>query len=431
MRRISITVTVLALLVYAGYWLGSGSDPPVATPAGAPAKTTIDGSGFEAPIADADKAVESDLPVEKTAQPAKPVTRKLEIYGRISDSRGQPVEGALVTEDRFFFATTSDANGDYRIHLDLPPQRLPQIRVMRAGYAAAKLSFSLAEISHKNRLRADVRLSDDNRTLRLTGRIADELGIGLEGVRVEISSKPGEDEENFYLTVFSNADGGFLLEGVPGERHYRLSASLLPNYPIYRDPDLFIDRNPARLDITLQAFQFVTLAGMILNPDREPIANFEIFINNPASGRRQHRIVSDSSGFFTLREFPLGNVDLSTRGAEAHRISGLQLTETNYAGIELIVDRGEHQLEGWISGPDGGAMPRAMVTLDRELRIAGIESVSYRSQTTDDYGHFSFTGIARGAHQLSVYAEGYQPLKTSVDLRQASGQLALQLTRQR
>jgi hypothetical protein len=159
------------------------------------------------------------------------------------------------------------------------------------------------------------------------------------------------------------------------------------------------------------------------------VANFEIYISNLTTGAHSRKIVSDSSGFFTLERFPLGEVSLSTRGAEFFKISGLELTEMDYANLELIVDQGDRYLSGWVSDENGIAVAKAMVTLDAMITRDGIEYSSYRSQSTDSNGRFNFKRIARGDHRISVYANGFNKLESAHSLPRQSDQLQITLTR--
>ena len=159
------------------------------------------------------------------------------------------------------------------------------------------------------------------------------------------------------------------------------------------------------------------------------MTNFEIYINNLTTGVHSRKIVSDSSCFFMLERFPLGEVSLSTRGTEFFKISGLELTDLNYANLVLIVDRGDRYLSGWVSDEDGIAVEKAMVTLDAIITRDGIEYSSYRSQSTDSNGRFSFESIARGDHRISVYANGFNKLDAEHSLPTQSDQLQLTLTR--
>jgi protocatechuate 3,4-dioxygenase beta subunit len=356
-------------------------------------------------------------------------SRLIEIFGTITDSTGQPLEDVLVTEERYFFTATSDASGNYRIRLDLPPSRLPTLNFLRAGFAGKRIKLTQSQLQQNPVFKLDTTLADSADTLRLSGSVANDIGVALEGVRIEINALKSAAWDNYYLTVFSDAQGNFILEGVPAMTHYRLMAALAPDYPVYSDDDFYVGSDPKQLQIELKTLKFVNLGGMILNPESAPVTNFEIYINNLTTGVHSRKIVSDSSGFFMLERFPLGEVSLSTRGAEFFKISGLELTDLDYANLVLIVDRGDRYLSGWVSDENGIAVEKAMVTLDATITKDGIEYSSYRSQSTDSNGRFSFESIARGDHRISVYANGFNKLDAEHSLPTQSDQLQLTLTR--
>ena len=356
-------------------------------------------------------------------------SRLIEIFGTITDSTGQPLEDVLVTEERYFFTATSDASGNYRIRLDLPPNRLPTLSFLRAGYAGKRIKLTQSQRQQKPVVNLDAALTDNAGTLRLSGWVANDIGVALEGVRIEISALKSVAEDNYYLTVFSDDRGNFLLEGVPAMTHYRLKAILAPDYPVYSDDDFYVGPEPQQLQIELKSLKFVNLSGMILNPESAPVANFEIYIKNLTTGVHSRKIVSDSSGFFTLEGFPLGEVSLSTRGTEFYKISGLRLTDLDYANLVLVVDQGDRYLSGWVSDENGIAVEKAMVTLDASITNGSIEYYSYRSQSTDSNGRFNFDKVAGGEHRISVYANGYNNLNAVHSLPTQSDQLQLTLTR--
>ena len=150
---------------------------------------------------------------------------------------------------------------------------------------------------------------------------------------------------------------------------------------------------------------------------------------NLTTGVHSRKIVSDSSGFFTLEGFPLGEVSLSTRGTEFYKISGLRLTDLDYANLVLVVDQGDRYLSGWVSDENGIAVEKAMVTLDASITNGSIEYYSYRSQSTDSNGRFNFDKVAGGELRISVYANGYNNLNAVHSLPTQSDQLQLTLTR--
>ena len=179
----------------------------------------------------------------------------------------------------------------------------------------------------------------------------------------------------------------------------------------------------------MKTLKFVTLSGMLMNPEAAPVSNFELYIKNISTGIHTRRVVSDSSGYFSLSQFPLGEVSLTTRGPDFHKISGVMLTEENYANLVLLVDRGDRYLSGWVSDENGVALEKVMVTLEANLSDDGVEYSSYRSQTTDSSGRFSFSNIAAGEHRISAYANGFARLAVEYRLRNPSAELNLRLTR--
>ena len=406
---------------------GESTDAPVTVKAGSTA------AAASRPISSTGSRLFEIYGRSTVAAASRPIgstgSRLIEVFGRITDSTGQPVEGVLITEERYFFTATSNSSGRYRILLDLPRNRLPILNFLRAGFAGKRIELTRAQLQDLPIFELDTILADQADTLRLGGWVANDIGVALEGVRIEISALKSAAWDNYYLTVMSDAQGNFILEGVPAMTHYRLMAALTPEYPVYSDEDFYVGSNPKQLQIELKTLEFVNLEGMILNPESSPVANLEIYISNLTTGAHSRKIVSDSSGFFTLERFPLGEVSLSTRGAEFFKISGLELTEMDYANLELIVDQGDRYLSGWVSDENGIAVAKAMVTLDAMITRDEIEYSSYRSQSTDSNGRFSFENIARGDHRISVYASGFNKLESAHSLPEQSDQLQITLTR--
>ncbi|MCP4469316.1 MAG: hypothetical protein GY815_01295 [Gammaproteobacteria bacterium] len=242
-------------------------------------------------------------------------SRLIEIFGRVVDALGQPIEDVLITEERYFFSARSDASGNYRIRLDLPLHRLPVLGFLRAGFNGKRIRLKQEQLQQQPLYQLDVVLADSVDTLRLSGWVGNDIGVSLEGARVDISALDSTHSGDFYLTVFTDQQGNFVLEGVRAATRYKLTVNLAPEYPVYHDPDFYVGvgADPGHLSILLKSLKFVNVSGMILNPESVPVADFEIDIKNVTTGVHTRKIVSDSSGFFSLEEFPLGEVSLTTR----------------------------------------------------------------------------------------------------------------------
>lgn len=356
-------------------------------------------------------------------------SRVVEIFGRVLDRDLQPVTDVLITEERYFFNTRSDALGNYRISMNLPWHRYPTLNFLRHKFDGKRIKLTKELMRQKRSYELNVVLEDNPGTVKLSGWVANELGIPLEGARVELNAQDTFDGENFFLTVFSDPGGNFHLDGVQVGEKYRLSVNLAPEYPVFQDPDFSVSLNPQPLNIELKSLKFVDIDGMIMNREAAPVANFEIYVSNVTTGVHSGKIVSDSSGFFSLKHFPVGEISLATRGSDIYEITGLVLTDKEYQNLRLTIDRGNHILTGWIKGENGIVPQRAMVTLDQTFHEGPVRYHQYRSQATDIDGRFSFSNLGSGEYRITTYAQGYQKLELMHRLHNQSDELQVTLRR--
>lgn len=361
-------------------------------------------------------------------------SRLIEIFGHVVDQQQQPIEDVLITEERYFTNTRSDARGNYRILLDLPRHRYPSLHFLRHGFSGKRVTPDKTQIQQKPVVEINLALDDNPDSVRLSGWVGNDAGVALAGVRIELTAVETDNGDNFYLTVFTDANGNFDLEGVGvGERH-RLSVKPAPEYQGYQDNDFVVSASPERISIVLNSLKLVDIDGMILNPDAAPIPDFELQVSNITTGIHTGKIVSDASGFFSLKDFPLGAISLTSHlassGAEYFKISGLTLSNDEYRNLVLIVDKGNHHLSGWVSDENGTGVAKAMITMTAKLQDGSIEYFSYRSQSTDRAGRFAFSNVGGGEHQLSVYANGFDNHDLVHHFDVQSDEIQLSLSRQ-
>ena len=334
--------------------------------------------------------------------------KQLEISGRVVDQDGQPIEDVVIAEERYFARTRSGADGRYRLRLELPRHRYPVLHFLRAGYDSQLIKLRRQDLGQQRSYRLDVSLQPALDSVDLQGWVGNDIGMGLEGARVELSASYSRNKDSFYLTDFSDENGRFDFAGVRAGETYRLSVNLSPEYTDFEQDDFVVTQDPAPVNIILEPLEFVDVAGMVVNRVGTPIGDYEIFVNNVTTGMHTRKIVSDSSGFFLLEHFPPGEVQLSTRGREQYRIKGMTISSDPYQNIQIVVDRGSHQLSGWISDESGIGVDRAMVTIDRKFKRGDVEYSSYRSQSTGRNGKFVFDSLGGGEHRITVYSWGYE-----------------------
>ena len=433
LKRLILPIAIVTLLTPALYWLIASRlllDPPDTT--SSPATSTISAEVGKTEI---EPVVTSAVePATKAAGISEDGSRQgssklVEIFGRVLDRELQPVDDVFITEERYFFNTRSDAEGSYRISMNMPPHRYPTLNFLRHKFNGKRIKLTKELLQKQKPYELNVILEDNPDTVKLSGWVGNELGVALEGARVELTAHEAFDRENFYLTVFSDPGGNFQLDGVRVAEKYRLSVNLAPNYPVFQDPDFSVSLNPQPLNIELKSLKFVDIDGMIMNRQAAPVADFEIYVSNVTTGVHSGKIVSDSSGFFSLKHFPIGEISLATRGSEIYEITGLVLTDNEYQNLQLTIDRGNQSLTGWIKGENGIVPQRAMVTLDQTLLDGQVRYHQYRSQATDIDGRFTFSNLGSGEYRITTYAQGYQKQELMHRLRSQSDEVQVTLRR--
>ena len=432
-RQLILPLATIVLLTLALYWLIASrlllDPPPADLTAASTEQLTETLQPGPAPVA----GDENDPVVISNQADSDDIhrgsTRTIEIFGRVTDANGQPIDDVFVTEERYFFNTRSSVQGNYKLLMDLPTHRYPTLNFLRQGFRGKRISLTRAVLQQNTSYELDLELDENPLSVRLSGWVGNEIGVALEGARVELTSLQPPGGENFSLTVFTDPRGNFFLEGVRANEPYSLSINLAPEYSIYRDPDFSVGLNPEQVNIVLESLRFVDIDGMILNRDSSPVADFEIYVSNVTTGVHSRKIVSDSSGFFSLKHFPLGEVSLATRGSDIYEIKGLVLTDSEYRNLELIIDQGERFLSGWIKDEDGLVPQRALVTLDQTFYEGPVRYHQYRSRAAGSGGKFSFGNLGKGEYRISVYAPGYQ--KSEVMHRLVNQSDEVQVTLQR
>jgi hypothetical protein len=341
----------------------------------------------------------------KTTSPG--TRRHLTLYGRVTDEDGQPIEDVRISEERNIYSTSTGADGKYEITLEILEHHNPVLQFLRSGYRGKRIRMSKQELSRQSRKQLDVVLTETLESVTVNGWIGNDFGTGLESVKIELAPANTQGEDGTYLTVLSGETGNFSLAGIKSGVRYSLSAYATPEYSSYLDTNFLITQNPKQLNIILESLRLIDINGMIVNREGTPIPNFEIYMTNISTGTHVKKLVSDSSGFFSLINYPVGEVSFSTRGPEYFKITGLILTEGSYRTLMLVVDKGDHYLSGWVSDGGGVGVEKALVYLDSTMQNGTIKYSSYRPISTDRAGRFYFDNIGSGEHKISIFADGF------------------------
>ena len=356
--------------------------------------------------------------------------KRVEIFGRVVDEYNQPLESVLISEGRYLYNTRTDSNGRYRLSLKLPNYKSSLLNILLSGYRAERAGISTEDLKNGSEVELNVTLVESSDSVKLVGWISNEIGESLPGQKIRISSWGYQGPGTNDLTVLSDDNGEFVFEAVKPDIDYKLEVYATPEYAPYSIEGLTVTRTPPRLILTLKPLKFIQISGMFVDSEGGPVPNFEIDIKNLSTGTHVRKIVSDSSGFFNLEKFPAGEMIFSSQAPEFFKIIGLTLSDNEYRNLILVVDKGIHQLSGWVSDQNGVAVDRAMVMLDAEIISGGIKSISIRSMVTDSTGKFHFDRLGDLEHMISIYAKGFNKKELPHRFQSPASEVHISLSRQ-
>ncbi len=353
------------------------------------------------------------------ADPAKLEDLRLDppatIRGRVLDlSNRDPVADALVWAVRGELAVT-DEQGRYALEEGVYKSR--SVRAAAAGYQPG-LSQLDSEASGEA---PAIALSP---AAGLRGRVVDQEGTLLVGVTIELTVTPpsGRFSSAVHRMMRDGwrgrtSDGGaFRVTGLPAGVGFRLTfkhQGFAPNTLEVEPLEAFESRAGLRVVLEPGRLAF----GRVVDEDDVPIAGAEIRLeappptSDPMAAMRAMRwrrdqpeepsYLSDAEGRFEIADLATGQYDLEVRatGFAPAKVPGLRVAavdgKTDFGTVVLVPGAA---IEGRVTGPDGGAIAGAEVTVDfGQPGFMTINRPDARGQTkTDATGRFVVADLLPG-----------------------------------
>ncbi len=333
---------------------------------------------------------------------------EVEVFGRVTDAYQQPLEGVYVSEELNQRSTRTDAQGRYRMPVTMPEHKYPILIFLRDGYREERKGVALVSDSQHSPFEINVALSDHSATTSFNGWIGNNFGQGVAGLTVKITSRGTTSLDNLYYAVSTDDYGEFHFEGIRSGVSYKFEVLASEGYPAHVVDGLEVSMQTPRLDLTINKLNLVNVNGMVVDQNLIPIPGLSLTVQNLSTGTPSQEIATDSSGFFSLNQFPAGEVRFSGKVPDFFKIGGITLSNNEFQDLTLIIDRGSRYISGWVSDAGGLPVAQARVTLDAEFEFESYQSYSYRSRRTDTAGRFEFSNLGAIDHVIAVYAKGYQ-----------------------
>lgn len=152
-----------------------------------------------------------------------------------------------------------------------------------------------------------------------------ESAPGRGGGALQAAGKPiklHSDTLQKTYRAFSSRQGDFVINNVMPAIDYTVIVSPEAMHQQYLRRDLTLDAGNTHLDIVLEPLQVGVLNGRIVNPQGQPVPDFEIKLRSASASRGTLRTRSDSVGLFQIDVFPKGPFEAFSRSMLL-RIDGL------------------------------------------------------------------------------------------------------------
>ncbi|WP_164010937.1 carboxypeptidase-like regulatory domain-containing protein [Pyxidicoccus trucidator] len=347
------------------------------------------------------------------------------VRGRVVDLRGQPVAGVEVSATRAMpgeslsqLPCDVESPGLLLTHLDCsggPEERVVELIEEERGGApvltrvttAADGTFQLDSLPEGTVAlwalgergaamepevatgREDVELVLEE-GLPLSGRVLDEAGVPLSGVRVTLFHQ----EHSRYFTTSTDADGRFSFGLLPVGAYGLVASSpgLLPAHlPDVSDEDLD--------DIVLHPPR--RIVGQVLLADGRPAPGAEVQVQYS-----RHVAVTDGEGRFAFEPLAPGEYEVLAERDGAHGFANVSLSEEDRQAEASLTLGTLAFVEGLVRDEAGHPVAGASVTASSEE--AG---PSFDDGLTGADGRFRMGPLPLGTHTFSVDAEGYHEVE--------------------
>jgi hypothetical protein len=327
----------------------------------------------------------------------------LRVRGTVRDWGGEPLARVWVgLQSQRNVYTYTDEHGGYQLQLGSHPGAAT-LRFYLQGYEEELLALRTTdrETHRASDLDATLRALEDAATV--SGLVRTERGHPVAGTTLSLSSQAGERYQ-----VVSGEDGSFSVSVKIGAGYY---LHVVPPAPFldYAERDIRVTEDGVSLEIVLDSLGTGRLTGRMIDSEQDPIPNFRIWLVSAGATRSAVPITSDAEGYFELAEAPAGALTFDTRSSPRFTVSGILLLADGEADVRLVLDSGDHELEGRVLDDRGDPVGGAAVSLSWSHDRGRTHSASKRGTRTDGKGVFRFTQLGPGKHLLEVHASGYAP----------------------
>jgi protocatechuate 3,4-dioxygenase beta subunit len=352
--------------------------------------------------------------------------RGVRIYGTVTDERDDRLSGVYVAPTRQAIKDVYTAeDGTYELILALTADgsSSESVRFGLDGYRSKTHRISLADGKSDAGIRLDARLERLTDTVEVSGRVQARNGGPVAGERIQLTSPKGASS----YSGISGGDGHFRIAGIATGSDYGVSVRPKSMYRDYLKVPLALESDGVFLDIQLEPLATGRLNGRLVDVEGSPLPRLSLWLTSAWAMHSRLQVLSDDAGRFEADDVSEGPLTLRTRTAPSLAVSGIHLNAQDALDLDLVLDLGDHVLEGRVVNEQGDPVAGSRVSLSWSHTDGDIRSRSNRSATSDQAGLFRFAQLGPGVHRVDVRASDNRNAKESYDVGRESMELRIQL----
>jgi protocatechuate 3,4-dioxygenase beta subunit len=330
--------------------------------------------------------------------------RKLLVRGVVTDTNGDPLAEVRVESAPPSRETRTDDEGNYEIRMvGLRTDKVPSFDFLLPGYHKVQLNLRDGWSEGPRTLRLDVELESVAGSAGVSGTLNTDRGYPIPGQTIRLSSAL----QKTAYSVTSDRYGRFSVPVVAVGSDYHLFVRPSGPYQDYLLQPLVVAQDGLSIDIVLKPLDEGRLTGQMVDAEENPLSDLRLWLWSEQSRGNRIEVWTDSRGFFAVEGAPEGELKFSSRSRPYLEIGGITLAGREDKDVLLVVDWGEHGIEGRVIDASGGPVSGAQVSLSWSHQGGAIRSISSRGTVADEEGFFRFAQLGPGDHQLTVTAPGY------------------------
>lgn len=207
-----------------------------------------------------------------------------------------------------------------------------------------------------------------------------------------------------HYSMFSNSSGEFMFTDLKPAWDYVLKVTPQGLFKRYIKSPIKLRYDQEVHNIVLESIPLGILTGRVVDPYDRPVGGIGLLVQTLETDFWSARVVTDANGNFSVAEFPKGKFQLSTRGQQLLRATGLKFDPDADLPFNLTIDLGPYNLKGRIYDESGQTFDGASIILIRVLRENDVMIQSTRQVDADASGEFRFAELGPGEHKLIISA---------------------------